>query len=414
MKFHLPTINQFATLLFLNITNAVFQLLVIPILIHNTAADQLGTYFIALSFSVLASIFVNFGTSQTAVVEIRKTNSPEAQKVILNETLALRLLPMLVSVIISCLLPIILTNGIYFLLVLPMILAEFINPQFYLIATYKIKNYTLYNLLIRIIVIAAIFYYKANPSIIAFTLLATGLAMLFLNIIFLRKTFFIKGTVFNFPSSSRWTQLIRTNILVVGNGLTVHLQQSMFLFALPSMVTPLYLSAYGFIDKLISSFRMLLNAYSTAVMPHAAGAHHESFANWKKLKQQQNKLLTIICIGVGIIMYLFHDQILSILLFGKNKNQVFFNQTSELIKLISFVPLLISLNVLNVAELILEKKFIAYFSAGIAILFISLFCVDALKLGIPNQYAGYYPLLIEASCLIIYYLIVQKLRSEKR
>ena len=75
MKLHLPTINQFASLLVLNITNAIFQLLVIPILIHNTATEKLGGYFLALSFSVLASIFVNFGTSQTAVVEIRNATT---------------------------------------------------------------------------------------------------------------------------------------------------------------------------------------------------------------------------------------------------------------------------------------------------------------------------------------------------
>ena len=374
----------------------------------------MGGYFIALSFSVLACIFVNFGTSQTALIEIRKIKSEDEQQVILNETLALRLFPFLISVLISCLLPILLKNSFYFLLILPIIIAEFINPQFYLIATYNIKNYSLYNLLFRIIILVAIFYFKSSPSIIAITLLTNGLAMLVLNIIFLRATFFINGKVFNFPTFNRWVQLIRTNMLVVGNGLTVHLQQSMFLFALPGIVTPLFLASYGFIDKLISSFRMLFYAYYNAVMPHAAGMHLESFTSWKKLKKQQNKLLTLFCITIGIIMYLFPNQILTILLLGKNKDQAFFNQTTELIKLISFVPLLIALNVLNVTEIILEKKFTAYFGAGVAVLFISLFCVDTLKLGLPYQYAGYYPFFIEAACLIIYYLIVKKIRSEKQ
>ena len=56
----------------LNISNAVFQLLVIPILIHYAGPIKLGVYFIALSFGVLASILVNFGSSQTAVVELQR------------------------------------------------------------------------------------------------------------------------------------------------------------------------------------------------------------------------------------------------------------------------------------------------------------------------------------------------------
>ena len=90
-------------------------------------------------------------------------------------------------------------------------------------------------------------------------------------------------------------------------------------------------------------------------------------------------------------------------------NAAFFNEAAHLVKLISPVPLLIALNVLNVAELILEKKFLAYFGAGIFILFISLLSIDALKLGLPISYAGYYPLIIEGFSLLLYILIVQSL-----
>ena len=111
-------------------------------------------------------------------------------------------------------------------------------------------------------------------------------------------------------------------------------------------------------------------------------------------------------------MYLFPEQLLTILFLGKNNNAAFFNEAAHLVKLISPVPLLIALNVLNVAELILEKKFLAYFGAGIFILFISLLSIDALKLGLSESYAGYYPLIIEGFSLFLYVLIVQKFRNE--
>jgi len=413
MKLHLPTINQFASLLVLNITNAIFQLLVIPILIHNTATEKLGGYFLALSFSVLASIFVNFGTSQTAVVEIRNATTETQRQTILAETLAIRFFPLLLAIVVSCILPFIANHGIYYILVLPMIVAEFINPQFYLIATYKVNRYTVLNLLLRLALLLIIFLLRTNDKIIEISLFIIGMMMLLLNVFYLQSTFLKKGTIQYFPTITRLQQLFKTNILVTGNGLTVHLQQSLFLFALPSFVTPLFLSAYGLIDKLISSFRMLVNAYSSAVMPHAAGTHHAGFAQWKKLKKQQNIILSAFCILAGAIMYLFPEQLLTILFLGKNNNTAFFNEAAHLVQLISPVPLLIALNVLNVAELILEKKFLAYFGAGIFILFISLLSIDALKLGLPASYAGYYPVLIEASCLLLYVFIVQKFRNEQ-
>jgi hypothetical protein len=55
-------------MLFLNLTNAAFQVPLIPILIDHPNCENLGGYFIALSYSALASILINFGTSQTTVV----------------------------------------------------------------------------------------------------------------------------------------------------------------------------------------------------------------------------------------------------------------------------------------------------------------------------------------------------------
>ena len=72
MKLHFPTINQFVSLLIFSITNAVFQLMVIPILVHHINAEKLGVYFLALSFGSLIAIFVNYGTMQTSMVEIKK------------------------------------------------------------------------------------------------------------------------------------------------------------------------------------------------------------------------------------------------------------------------------------------------------------------------------------------------------
>ena len=131
MRFHLPTVSSFVSILVLNVSNALFQLILLPILINHSSAENMGAYFIALSYSVLAAIFVNFGTSQTAVVELRKADSEEEKTRILAETISLRILPLIFAIIITALLPIFFSNGLYFLLVLPIIAAEFINPQFF-------------------------------------------------------------------------------------------------------------------------------------------------------------------------------------------------------------------------------------------------------------------------------------------
>ena len=411
MRFHLPTVSSFVSILVLNVSNALFQLILLPILINHSSAQNMGAYFIALSYSVLAAIFVNFGTSQTAVVELRKAESEEEKTQILAETISLRILPFLFAIIITALLPMFFSNGLYFLLVLPIIAAEFINPQFFLIASYRTKKYTFYNIALRLAVLALIYYKRESEHLIEISILATGMGMLALNMVYLPLTFLRRGIADVFPSMERVLKLASTNSLVLGNGLTVHLQQSLFLFTLPSFVSPVFLAAYGFVDKLISSFRLLVNAYSASFMPRAAITHQAGFQAWKKLKAQQNKILSVFCIAAGLIMYFFPEQLLFILLLGKTGTPEFLRETTYLLKLIAAVPFLISMNVLNVAELILEKKFVAYFGAGVVVLLVSLLAIDTLYVGAPASLAGYYPMIIESACLLIYGLIVRKVRA---
>lgn len=396
----------------LNISNAVFQLLVIPILIHYATPIKLGVYFIALSFGVLASILVNFGSAQTAVVELRRAENENAKAVICAETLAIRFYPLCIAVLITLGIAVVNDKGIYYLAILPMLFAEFINPQFYLTAEYRINKYSVLNIFIRGLVICLIYIFRSNNQLIFIALFSSGLGMFFLNALFFKQAFFAKHVFSLWPNLKRLVTLTKTQALIVGNGITVHLQQSLFLFALPAFASPVFLSAYGLIDKLISSCRMIVNAYSAAVMPKAAGEHLQGDIQWRRLKKQQNSLLAFACIIAGLILYFFPHFILSILLLGKaNADVTFMTEATRLLQLISAVPLLIALNVLNVAELILDKKFKAYFGAGLIVLLIAALFILFLYLGLPNYTLGYYPMIIEGACLIIYFLIIQSNKS---
>jgi O-antigen/teichoic acid export membrane protein len=411
-KIHFPTISQFAALLMLNISNAVFQLLVIPVLIHYATPIKLGIYFIALSFGVLASILVNFGSSQTAVVELQRVSTDNEKAIISAETLAVRFYPLLIAVLVTAGIAAITDKGIYYLAVLPMLFAEFINPQFYLTAEYKISRYSIINIIIRALVLGTIYFFRNNDQLIFIALFSSGLGMFLLNALFFRQAFFASHIHTLWPNFKRIIALIKTHTLIVGNGITVHLQQSLFLFALPAFASPIFLSAYGLIDKLISSCRMMVNAYSAAVMPKAAGEHLQGNEQWRRLKKQQNSILALACICVGIVLYFFPHFVLSLLLLGKsNVDEAFMMEATRLLKLIAVVPLLIALNVLNVAELILDKKFKSYFGAGLIVLLVAVLFILFLYLGLPNYTLGYYPMLIEGACLVIYFLIIQSNRS---
>jgi O-antigen/teichoic acid export membrane protein len=293
-----------------------------------------------------------------------------------------------------------------------MLFAELINPQFYLIAQYKINTYSVLNLMIRALVLGFIYVFRNNDQLIFIALMSSGVGMFLLNALFFKVAFPTANLFSLWPNFRRILALIKTHALIVGNGITVHLQQSLFLFALPAFASPIFLSAYGLIDKLISSCRMMLNAYSAAVMPKAAGEHLQGNEQWRTLKKQQNSILALACVCAGLVLYFFPDFILSLLLLGKsNVEQAFMMEAIRLLKLIAIVPLLIALNVFNVAELILDKLFKSYFSAGLIVLLIAVLFILFLYLGLPKYTLGYYPMMIEGACLVIYFLMIQSKRS---
>jgi O-antigen/teichoic acid export membrane protein len=346
------------------------------------------------------------------VVELQRVSTDNEKDIICVETLAVRFYPLWIAAIISLVVAAVSENGIYYFAILPMLFAEFINPQFFLIAQYKINKYSILNMIIRALVLGLIYICRNNDQLIFIALLSSGVGVFLLNVLFF-KVAFPAGNLFSlWPNFKRILSLIKTHALIVGNGITVHLQQSLFLFTLPAFASPIFLSAYGLIDKLISSCRMMVNAYSAAVMPKAAGEYLQGNEQWRTLKKQQNSILALACIAAGFVLYFFPEFILFMLLLGKsNADPAFMLEATKLLKLIALVPLLIALNVLNVAELILDKKFKSYFGAGLIVLLIAALFILFLYLGLPNDTLGYYPMIIEGACLVIYFLIIQSNRS---
>ena len=156
--------------------------MVIPLLVHNTSTSLVGTYFLVLSFGVLASIFINFGTGQTAVVEIRQVQSKEQYPTIAAQVLSLRFWALLIALLVCSLLPFVVNNGIYYLCAIPLLLSEFINPQYFLIATYNVRQYSLLNAAIRIAAFVGIYIFRTHEHIVAIALLFSGTSVLILHL----------------------------------------------------------------------------------------------------------------------------------------------------------------------------------------------------------------------------------------
>ena len=399
----------------MQLTNLLAQLLVLPVLINHADSLSVGAYFLALSFASLAGILVNFGTNQATIIDLQRAsmdNDKARLRKIYMQAFAIRILPLLVGMLVSVLLGFANSFGNYFLLSFLLIIAEFLSPLFYLIAFQQMKIYVLLNFLFKFITFWFIWLCRSEQHLVQLAIIVPGISMIILNLTMLYIIKKREGLGISLKLSSDTWHTMRTHVPVVSNNMTVHLQQSVFLFSISGVASPVFLSAYGFIDKVVGSIRLVVSSYNASFIPIATSAHHTGFSNWKTLRSKHNMIITILSLIAAAVIFFFSEELVRLfLLGGKEKSAEFIALSGQLLRMISLVPLLIALNALNIMELLMENRFKDYLLAGIIVLLFSASGAVFTHLGLKTTFLGFYPLYIESVSLLIYLFFV--LRNRK-
>ena len=402
----------------MQLTNLISQLLILPILINHAEAIAVGAYFLVLSFSSLAGIFVNFGTNQATIIELQRASMDGDRNRLSNiyaNAFAIRLLPMVLCIVIALILGLTHNFGHFFLLSIIFIIAEFLSPLFYLIAFQQMHYYVLFNFLFKLNAFAFIWICRNQTGLVSLAIILPGISMIVLNIIMLLMLRRRNGMPMRFKFNSVTFKTMKVQAPVVANNMTVHLQQSVFLFSISGVASPIFLSAYGFIDKLVGSIRLVVSSYNASFIPIATSAHHTGFSNWKTLRSKHNMVITILSLITAAVLFFFSEDLVRFfLLGGKEKSVEFIVLSGQLLRMISLVPLLIALNALNIMELLMENRFNDYLLAGIIVLLFSASGAVFTHLGLKIAYLGFYPIYIESVSLLIYLFFVLRNRKNHR
>ena len=208
--------------------------------------------------------------------------------------------------------------------------------------------------------------------------------------------------VFIWPKASSVLSLLKENFYLVFNSLSVHLQQSFFLFQLSFTTNPLILGAYSLCDKIIWASRLLISSFSSAIYPKSTLMYQSDPQKWRDYKLKLNLLLALVFSVGGLCLFLFPG--LFIKLITGNRNGLFENY----LQIVAFTPLIIALNSLNVIDILLRNAYIMIFKISIIILFISVaLSICMISVNQPIAFA-YYPLIIETCCLLVYLAYIRQ------
>lgn len=400
--------KNFAHLSFIQVTNALLQIILFPFIYRIVGNQEFGKIMVANSFAWLLGIVVSCGSSQSGVndIAIHKENIGATShhfRVITQSRL-------MVFAVVLCLMGLWHVmrgaNALYLLLAMSIVLGEALNPLFYFVGIEKTATYNLFNLIAKLLALALVLLLIKNETQGAWVNALIGLANCICYFGLIVFAFAQKRLIWVKIPGADLLRFFKQNSYLLGNNLTVYLQQSIFLFALSATGQATLLGAYSLCDKLIWSFRLLVVALFNAIYPKGANLYITDPALWLQFKKKINQLIAVVCLGAALILF-FGSGLIIHLVAGKT------NATAAgFLQWMCLVPLLIALNMMNVLELLLAKKNDAIFHLGIGIMIFAAICCYAL-LQVNARYFGLYPLLVETVSLFLYLRYLNRLHSKQ-
>ncbi len=387
----------------------LLQLLAIPLITRKYGLEVFGEIALTTSAAYLLGNFVNYGTTQTAIKEVAiSRNDYKSLSQIFSNVFCLRLIVfILITITTTVTITTITTLGKnlqLWLSVAPLILSEIINPLYFLIGIEKIHWISWGNLMTRLLSLFLIFSITIENNQAFYMNLFVGVPLLvFYLVVFIYVIREFKIKLF----ALKYAQLrsgLTNNFFVTFNGNSALMQQSIFLFFVAGLQNPVLLGAYGIVDKLLSATRQIVSSFSLSIYPRASELYHDEISKWRVFRQKIQKFYALFFIFLAIIIYACSYLLVNILTKDQNECTIVF------VQLFSLVPLFLALNANNVIDLLLANQYKSMFYISLLVL-LTTFILSILLTYLNESISlGWYPVLMEGTCLLIYTTFISKLK----
>jgi len=400
-----PILQNFFNLGIFQAASIALQLLVIPIITRKYGIAIFGQVALAASFANFISNFSNYGTSQTAIKDVAaNTDDKVFLSTLFYKILIFRFLASAIFFpVIGLMIFLHPTLSIWVWIgAIPLLLSEIINPLYFLIGKEKIQWISWGNIVVKIIVLVLILFIPLQSQPAAWVNALLGLPVVLYYIFICFYIHHKESLQMMIPSKKSLIHLAKENFYIMFNGTAVSLQQSVFLFTVANFVTANTLGMYALIDKLLGVFRQLISSISSAVYPQAARLFFQSPNQWFEFKKTLQKIYTLLFGIMGVIIF-FGAKWMVILITKKDDSA-----TETFVQMFSLAPLMMALNANNVLTLLLEKRHRTLFIISMIILTITFLISFSFVHFTNHQSLGWYPLVIEGICLLIYLIFTNK------
>ncbi|MHB1178469.1 MAG: oligosaccharide flippase family protein [Daejeonella sp.] len=399
--------SNFLNLSSVQLYNTLLSFLVYPVILRKVGLEAFGLFIVANYFAALMAVVVNYGTSQSGVKDVvMNGDEPKSLSLVFYNTLALRLIIFISFLLLFFPLGLIdIPNYSFYFFAIPLILSEVLNPMFLYLGKEQLLLFNISNLTAKVITILSIvFLIKGTDDAIWINLILgviitiTYLFLLIFAVVRYRLTF----TAFN---RSGIIKLLSNNFYLVGNNISVQLQQSLMVFTINLWGDPLWLGTYSICDKIIGSVKMMISYISYSLYPKAAQLFKDDKSLFVLFKNRMKKILFISFLSLSFGIMIFAGLIIHLLNGEPNA------PAETLLRVMAFLPAAAALNSFNVLELLIRDKNIFIFKIAMVLLILSAGISVPIVLWGNLYWFGIYTLLIEISAVLMYEYVIRKNRG---
>lgn len=401
-------ISNFLNLGSIQLSNVLLLILIYPIITRIIGIEEFGNVMLANTFAGLSGIVINYGTNQSGIRDIATSiNDTKKLSSVFYTTLWIRIIILMIFLLgVFSLQWFDIKYYSYIILAIPLVIAEAINPLFFFNGAENLKLYNIANLIAKILIIISVLIFIKGPEYSEWTNFIMGVIGVVVYSVLAIYAALKHKLSFRFPRKRELYKIGKENFYLTINNISVHLQQSLMIFAIAKWGNPYWLGAYTLCDKVIWSSRILIISVSNAIYPKAAQLYQEKAKLWSVYRLRMKKLVTLLFFMLSLFLFLFPKFVIFVLAGEHNEVAVTF------LRVMAFVPTLAALNCLNVLDLLLKNNIISIFRIAVVLMIISI--ISAYFLVHSGQYVwfGAYTILIELSALLMYEYVIRKPTKE--
>lgn len=369
-KYRKKLFSNFAALSIIQGANFILPLLIMPIVIRRIGADQFGIVSVAQVVMVFLTTFSDYGFNLTATrdISLHRADNERVSR-LFSSVLASKMILCVGAYAMLCILvfavPLFREHMLLYHLGFAYVLGQSLLVSWFFQGIEKMQYVTISSVFSKLLFVGLVFFFMHGPQDSELFLLFAGIGNIVAGILSIWLAFRVFDLKVYRPLRSDIVRELKENWQVTLSNLSINTYQSTNVLVLRLFTNDLLVGYYSIAEKIFFATRQILSIYSQAIYPHLCqltrDGKRQVAAFFKEFYLPFVILVALGCAGVFIL-----SPFIITVLMGSQKTAL----PVLLLRILSFVPLVVVLNIPAYQLLLAFDRKTSYFRilAGASIL----------------------------------------------